>query len=319
MCDHLKLEEYIKGIIECLLRLKADIELANSIKRYDVNLSAEDIYRDILNALFEWELKNLNNTRPNAKAIDLIDAEKRILVQVSSRRDKVKVQESLDGLRNRNYDGYTFYYVCIVDNPPRWRTCEFEIPDGIIFQSPSNVLGVQRILNECKNLDIMRLEKVFKICQQHFAFNKGINSNLHAREISKEEAQLFIAAFADIRDEIGITIDICEGYLKGIKYDCDIPVIEAHLHEHLKNKMLLACEMTSYFRRTIMDIPELWQKIKTIQGLVSNCIKLRIHNEYDVQAANNTLRETLKKMLEAMEDIASRCHFPLPFKEEFCS
>ena len=51
MCDHLKLEEYIKGIIECLLRLKADIELANSIKRYDVNLSAEDIYRDILNAL----------------------------------------------------------------------------------------------------------------------------------------------------------------------------------------------------------------------------------------------------------------------------
>ncbi|OQY45053.1 MAG: hypothetical protein B6240_09365, partial [Desulfobacteraceae bacterium 4572_87] len=60
----------------------------------DIHLHSENFYLHFFKVLFGWELQNLNIVHQNAAGVDLVDATKRIVVQVSATATKQKIESA---------------------------------------------------------------------------------------------------------------------------------------------------------------------------------------------------------------------------------
>jgi len=85
-------KEKIEKIAELFARFRTEVESLNSLNLYDINVHAENVIIPILNLVYGVNLVNINNRVRNSAAIDLVDTENRIAVQVTptSTGDKVK-------------------------------------------------------------------------------------------------------------------------------------------------------------------------------------------------------------------------------------
>jgi len=59
-------EDYIAQITDALALLSRKVEIKSSLNLTDINICAEDFYKDLLNLTFGYKLKNLNESKPNA-------------------------------------------------------------------------------------------------------------------------------------------------------------------------------------------------------------------------------------------------------------
>ena len=82
-------------ITEILSYLKSQVELSNPSNFTDINIYAENFYRDFLSLIFGYDLKNINILEPNSAAIDLGDEGKNFAVQVTSKSDLTKVRKTV--------------------------------------------------------------------------------------------------------------------------------------------------------------------------------------------------------------------------------
>lgn len=96
LMNTLKREEYINFIVNKLCQLKNEVELQNSINLYNINIIAEDFFRELLNIVYKYNLININSIQKNVSAIDLGDEKNRICIQVTSNNKRNKVQETID-------------------------------------------------------------------------------------------------------------------------------------------------------------------------------------------------------------------------------
>lgn len=82
-------------IVEILSYLKSQVELYSPNNFTDVNIYAENFYRDLLNLIYGFNLKNINILEKNAAAIDLGDSESSIAIQVTSTSDLAKAKQTV--------------------------------------------------------------------------------------------------------------------------------------------------------------------------------------------------------------------------------
>lgn len=81
---------------------KTLIEYANKVNglvssgRTDIVIDAEHIFLDLLNEMFAYKLANANQTRANYPAVDLIDDEHGVAVQITSTNARLKAQRTVD-------------------------------------------------------------------------------------------------------------------------------------------------------------------------------------------------------------------------------
>lgn len=86
-------EIYIKEIAESLALLSKEVTILNAVNLYDINIVAEDFFPGLLNLIYDYELKNVNNLEKNAPAIDLFDPKNRISIQVTSDNSSTKIMK----------------------------------------------------------------------------------------------------------------------------------------------------------------------------------------------------------------------------------
>src|SRR5579859_1674213 len=60
-----------------------------------LHVHSENFFATLLNLLYHLELTNLNATEQNAEGIDLVDAKAKVILQVSAKTTKGKVESSL--------------------------------------------------------------------------------------------------------------------------------------------------------------------------------------------------------------------------------
>lgn len=71
------------------------VEVRNSICLFDLNIAAEDFYKELLNIVYSLNFVNLNNGNRNAKAIDLGDRTARKAIQVTSDNSSGKIKDTI--------------------------------------------------------------------------------------------------------------------------------------------------------------------------------------------------------------------------------
>ncbi|MDB5228060.1 MAG: hypothetical protein JWN78_2253 [Bacteroidota bacterium] len=85
-----KRELILKTISNEFSRWQISIENLSSLNLYDANIFSEKSICDILNAIFDYQFMNINSVIKNYPAIDLVDKENRIAIQITSTKSKKK-------------------------------------------------------------------------------------------------------------------------------------------------------------------------------------------------------------------------------------
>jgi hypothetical protein len=86
---------YFNYIEEQLSTLATRIELRGKLNILDLHLHSEDFYLHLLNAVFGWQLTNVNEFKSNVEGIDLVDSVNQIVLQVSATATTAKINSSL--------------------------------------------------------------------------------------------------------------------------------------------------------------------------------------------------------------------------------
>lgn len=140
-------------IEEKLLFLAFRIESRGKLNLLDLHLHAENFYLHFFNELFGWQLQNLNTTKQNAEAIDLICLTNKIVVQVSATATKAKVESAL----TKNlaaYAGYSFKFISISKAAGELRKQSFANPHQLTFDPQADIYDVTSILRYISALSV---------------------------------------------------------------------------------------------------------------------------------------------------------------------
>ena len=154
---------YIEGKLNILATRIIDRGKRNIL---DFNIHAESFYAYFLNELYGWNLGNLNEQKQNVEAIDLIDHNKKIVIQVSSTNTKKKVEDSLKKDSIKTYPTYSFKFISIANDCDELRTKSFVNPHSIVFNPLSDIIDKKTILNYILNLDIYKQKSIYEFIRK---------------------------------------------------------------------------------------------------------------------------------------------------------
>lgn len=156
MNEYLRNFEYIK---EQLIYIKTKVDIENKLNLYDINKLSENIFNDILNDVYDLNLKNANQVlQSNYPAIDLVDEENQIVFQVTSKTTKEKVEDTIKKWKKGGYSHYKLKFFYLKDKPNfQKNTINQFCQDGI---TQSDLLNISDILKKVEG-DDQRCKKVY--------------------------------------------------------------------------------------------------------------------------------------------------------------
>lgn len=160
------LSDYCRRIQELLLRYCDSLRVDSGGNLHDEAIAAENVFREILNATYGWNLTNANAANPLTAGYDLIDDEARILVQVSKDDSSEKMRHSFSALDAPSFQGYTFKFMMLVARHRRYAK-QFDPPQGIHFDVQKDVLDISSLMNYLRNLPLETVREVHELVERH--------------------------------------------------------------------------------------------------------------------------------------------------------
>ncbi|MGJ1485983.1 SMEK domain-containing protein [Sphingobacterium multivorum] len=156
-------EKYIKLITRRLTHLKTEVTILNALNLTDINVFAENFYRDLFRFL-GYSFTNTNFDSNNYAFIDLIDHEGKIAIQVTSQNDSGKIKEAIEGFYSKSENkGYKLRLMLISKEAKEYKT-----PFGHDFKHKEDVLDITKLLaiiNDMSDLD--QVKKIAEFLDKH--------------------------------------------------------------------------------------------------------------------------------------------------------
>lgn len=193
-------EEYIKRISKYLTTMRVEVELRNSIKWYDINIIAENFYKDLLN-LYGYNLSNLNLTNPNADSVDLIDETNKIAIQVTSRNDTTKIHDTIKGFYNNpEYDDYKRLIMLLIGKPKLdYPKTDFTKGNLLSFDKKEDIIDIADIMRKFESFLPEQLEPIIDFLE------KEIENKI--KKIDSNEVETIIRLIEFLSDENNLVIE----------------------------------------------------------------------------------------------------------------
>lgn len=157
-------KNYFDYVEEKLAILSIRVKNRGKLNILDVHMHSENFYRDFINLLYGWSLENDNNRLQNIEAIDLIDDNVKLIVQVSATATKTKINNSLSKKSIEEYAkrGYTFKFVSIAENADQLRQQKYNNLYNIGFNPKKDIYDISSLEKDILNLKLQKLEEVYQ-------------------------------------------------------------------------------------------------------------------------------------------------------------
>lgn len=97
-------ENVIKRFIMGMSVLTAYIYYTGNLNMHDINISAEQFMCDLLNILYNMDLKNANSVTYNNSGYDLISENKKIIIQVTVTDTPEKIIRTLNTIKHKVFE-----------------------------------------------------------------------------------------------------------------------------------------------------------------------------------------------------------------------
>lgn len=193
----LRTQEFYNNISSKLELLAMQIKTNGKLNILDLHVHAEVFYRDLINTVYGWNLKVANSTTANMEAIDLIDEDRKICIQVTATNTKQKIEKTLekDFTKSLSSNDFTMYFLFIAEIADNLRKNSFKNPHEIAFDATSNILDKVSILRSISQLEYNKYRLVNEMFENYFGNEiqpKNLNSNLAAiiNILSKENLDI---------------------------------------------------------------------------------------------------------------------------------
>ena len=201
------MEETVEKIARELRKLEKvvaannDHGMPNSAHRF------EDVVCNLLNCLYDWELKNLNDEKRNFPFVDLYDEKRKKVVQVTTRKKesiKNKIKQTFDNVRKIYPDSEVYFYSM------------FGYPDYLdpvsMGVDGTKLLSDETIVTELRNSsDAKKLTAILSVLQQLLNNNKELSlvqDSLFNADMSTEYSIVqyhYLSAFAHGLGRVRVT------------------------------------------------------------------------------------------------------------------
>lgn len=117
------------------------------------------------NALFGWKLENLNSIKQNVEAIDLIDRDNKIVIQVSATATREKVESALTKDLSA-YTGYSFKFISISKDASALRSRIFANLHNLHFIPQTDIYDIASILKVIGGLGIDDQKRIYEFLKK---------------------------------------------------------------------------------------------------------------------------------------------------------
>ena len=169
------------AIEEKLNFLSFRIEQRGKINLLDFNIHSENFFADLINLIFNYELKNLNSIKQNVDGIDLVDENNKIIMQVSSTCTKAKIEYSLSKKTLSKFSKYSFKFIAICGSRDDVKEKSFANPHGVVFDPKTDVYDIAALLRIIESMTIVKMREVYNLIVNELGApidSRKLNSNL---------------------------------------------------------------------------------------------------------------------------------------------
>ena len=141
-------QDFITLITKRLTYLQAEVSNFNSLNLTDINVFAENFYRDFMN-LIGYNFNNTNYESNNFAHIDLIDTLKKLAIQVTSQNENSKIKKSIDGFYSKPENKEYKLKILLISKDAKNYKTKF----GNDFNHKEDVLDIKRLLEIINNFN----------------------------------------------------------------------------------------------------------------------------------------------------------------------
>jgi hypothetical protein len=178
-------QRYYNYIAEKLEILSFRIKTSGKLNLLDLNIHSETLYRDFLNIIYDYNLEPSNVGKSNYEAIDLIDKETKLVLQVSATATTTKINDTLKKAKIKELAklDYHIKFVFIADEAKKLRDKTYLNENNINFDSKIDILDKVTILESVSQLTIDKITSVYDLMQKEFGERPDtikLSSNLAA-------------------------------------------------------------------------------------------------------------------------------------------
>lgn len=170
-----------------LARLSLEFEANAALRHLDGNIEIEPFFRDLLNLLFGWSLRNANWAGVvNQDSFDLDDQKQRIAVQVTSTMGATKIRDTLKTFlptHRSAFDRLLFVYP-LLTKPTSSADFASQL-GGFDFDAVRDRLDLRDLLRAMQNLPIDRQDEALRLLRKELqplgaALRFGVDQNVEA-------------------------------------------------------------------------------------------------------------------------------------------
>ena len=152
-------KEIIDSITKSIAILKYEIEHKQSLSDYSLNIYSENLYRDMLNVIYGYDLENANADNKNAEYIDLVDDKNKIFIQITSTKTKAKIDNTLKILETKPDFKIKILYLLDKPSPRDSSFDEWKNKYGIDVEKC--LIDTKDLLKDINNLGQTKLGEIY--------------------------------------------------------------------------------------------------------------------------------------------------------------
>ncbi len=157
---------FIGEIIDELTSVANQIAARSKLGIFDLNVFSENFFRDVLNALYDWKLENLNQSRSNEPGLDLGDTTRRVAIQVTSRADGAKVNGTLKKITAKQAGAYDKIFVFVAGKKQGSYTLDDSLCSKYGFEE-EHILDVRDLCRKAMDLPIDKLQRLHRLIRSN--------------------------------------------------------------------------------------------------------------------------------------------------------
>lgn len=193
-------------IQRAFVQIVTSVKLANKLNFTDLNIVAEDFFKELFNLIYDYKIKNANAIRQNESTIDLFYEHEGIAYQITSQNKKEKIAKTVDGFIRE--ERYTAYSKLIIFSITAENKCKSDALDRL---EEFNVEGL------CINVSDLEKEILFELESSRLEviadfLEYETNPHLKKRTVNQNEADEALTSL-HIVDQIHTVLHRFDGFV----------------------------------------------------------------------------------------------------------
>lgn len=160
---------YIGEIIDEFAAIGEQVRMRGKLGAFDLNVYAENFFRDVLNDIHGSNLTNLNQDRSNEPGLDLGDTLKRLAFQVTSTATSEKVNHTLAAITEEQSKQYKKIIVLVIGKRQSSYTINKDLAEKFKFEVKKNIWDLDSLARKAMNLEIDALQQLHRTVRKNVA------------------------------------------------------------------------------------------------------------------------------------------------------